>query len=93
MVAINREFYVSVFDAEGNFSFDFEMKHEVSEEENQLLEKIPSGKGLLEDSKELANLYSRLEDKAFEEAIQKFWDNNPDASDDAFNDCQVSVDI
>ncbi len=93
MADIEQRFIVYVLTPSGDDSFDFEMKHEVSKHEKEIINSIEDGGVPLIDNEELAILYSQLEEQAYEEAIQKFWDKNPDASDDAFNDYQVIVDL
>jgi len=93
MADIEQRFIVYVLTPSGDDAFDFEMKHEVSKHEKEIIDSIEEGGVPLIDNKELAILYSQLENQAYEEAIQKFWDKKPDASDDAFNDYQVIVDL
>lgn len=93
MADLEKRFIVYVITPSGDDAFDFEMSHAVTEHEMKEIEAIENVGCPLVDNEELAILYSQLEEKAYELAIQKFWDRNPDASDDAFNDYQVIVDI
>jgi len=93
MMGIEQRFTAYVFTPSGEDAFDFELKREVSKNEKTLLDAIEDGGVPLVDNEELAILYTQIESQAYEIAIQMFWDKNPDASDDAFNDYQVVVDI
>ena len=93
MADLEKRFIVYVITPSGDDAFDFEMVHAITAHEMKEIAAIEDGCYPLVDSEELALLYSQLETKAHELAIQKFWDRNPDASDDAFNDYQVIVDI
>ena len=93
MADLEKRFIVYVITPSGDDAFDFEMSHAVTEHEMKEIEAIEDGGCPLVDNEELAILYSQVELKAYELAVQKFWDKNPDALGDAFNDYQIIVDI
>jgi len=93
MANIEQRFRVYVLTPSGDDAFEFDMKYEVSEFEKKIIDSIEEGGTALIDNEELAILYSLLDQKAYDLALEEFWDKNPDAPDDAFTDYQVIVDI
>ncbi len=93
MADIEQRFIVYVLTPSGDDAFDFEMTYEISNHEKTIIESIEESGTSLIDNEELAILYRQLEKQADEMAIQKFWDRNSDAPDEAFNDYQIIIDI